>query len=60
MKSDRTVPVLCGRKEDWRMGLFGKKKSTEEILAEGRVQYEKGDLKKAFLTLHGLAGKGEP
>lgn len=42
------------------MGLFGKKKRPEEILAEGRAQYENGDSKKAFLTLHGLAGKGEP
>lgn len=42
------------------MGLFGRKKSPEEILAEGRTQYENGDLKKAFLTLHGLAGKGDP
>lgn len=42
------------------MGLFGKKKTPEAVLAEGRAQYEKGDLKKAFLTLHGLAGKGNP
>lgn len=48
------------RKGTCVMGLFGKKKTPEEILAEGRAQYEKGDSKKAFLTLHGLAGKGEP
>lgn len=42
------------------MGLFGKKKTPEELLAEGRAQFESGDLKKMFLTLHGLANKGEP
>ena len=42
------------------MGLFGKKKTPAEILEEGRSQYVKGDLKKAFLTLHGLAAKGDP
>ncbi len=42
------------------MGLFGKKKTPEETVAEGRVQFESGDFKKAFLTLHGLANKGEP
>ena len=42
------------------MGLFGKKKTPAEILEEGRSQYVKGDLKKAFLTLHGLAAKGYP
>ena len=42
------------------MGLFGKKKTRAEILEEGRSQYVKGDLKKAFLTLHGLAAKGDP
>lgn len=42
------------------MGLFGKKKTPEEILSEGRAQYVKGDLKKSFITLHGLAAKGNP
>lgn len=44
------------------MGLFGfgKKKTTEEILEEGRTKFENGDLKGMFLTLHGLANKGEP
>lgn len=42
------------------MGLFGKKKTPAEILEEGRSQYVKGDLKKAFLSLHGLAVKGNP
>ena len=42
------------------MGLFGKKKTPAEILEEGRSQYVKGDLKKAFLTLHALAAKGDP
>ena len=42
------------------MGLFGKKKTPEETVAEGRAQFESGDFKKAFLTLHGLANKGEP
>lgn len=40
------------------MGLFGKKKSPEEILAEGRAQFIQGDLKKAFLTLRKLAAQG--
>ena len=40
------------------MGLFGRKKSPEEILAEGRAQFIQGDLKKAFLTLHKLAAQG--
>ena len=42
------------------MGLFGKRKTSAEILAEGRTQFESGDFKMAFLTLHGLANKGEP
>ena len=44
------------------MGLFGfgKKKTNKEILAEGRAQFERGDLRAMFLTLHGLANKGEP
>ena len=42
------------------MGLFGKKKTPEETVTEGRAQFESGDFKKAFLTLHGLANKGEP
>ena len=42
------------------MGLFGKKKTPEEILAEGRTQFESGDMKHMFLTLHGLANKGDP
>ena len=42
------------------MGLFGKKKEPEELLAEGRAQYESGDMKHMFLTLHGLANKGNP
>lgn len=42
------------------MGLFGKKKTPEEILAEGRTQFERGDFSRAFLTLHKLANKGEP
>ena len=41
------------------MGLF-RKKTPKEILAEGKAQYVKGDLKKAFITLHGLAAKGNP
>ena len=40
------------------MGLFGRKKSPEEILAEGRALFIQGDLKKAFLTLHKLAAQG--
>ena len=40
------------------MGLFGRKKSPEETLAEGRAQFIQGDLKKAFLTLHKLAAQG--
>lgn len=42
------------------MGLIGKKKTPEEILAEGRTQFERGDFSRAFLTLHRLANKGEP
>lgn len=44
------------------MGLFGfgKKKTPAEILAEGRAQYVKGDLKKALQTFRNLAEKGEP
>ena len=42
------------------MGLFGKKKPEEEILAQGRELFEGGDRKKAFLTLHGLATRGNP
>lgn len=42
------------------MGLFGKKKTPEALLAEGRAQYESGDMKHMFLTLHGLANKGDP
>ena len=42
------------------MALFGKKKPVEEILAEGRTLFEQGNRKKAFLTLHGLATKGNP
>ena len=39
---------------------FGKEKTVEETLAEGRAQFEGGDRKARFLTLHGLANKGEP
>ena len=42
------------------MALFGKKKPVEETLAEGRTLFEQGNRKKAFLTLHGLAAKGNP
>ena len=44
------------------MGLFGfgkKKKTEEEIVAEGRDYYLNGDNKHAYLTLHGIAHKGQ-
>ena len=44
------------------MGLFGfgkKKKTEEEIVAEGRDYYLNGDNRHAYLALHGLAHKGE-
>lgn len=39
------------------MGLFGKKKTPEEILAEGRALYEQGEYGKAFLILLKASGK---
>lgn len=42
------------------MGLFGKKKTPEELLTEGRAQFESGDMRHMFMTLHGLANKGNP
>lgn len=42
------------------MGWFGKKKTPEELLAEGRAQFESGDMRHMFMTLHGLANKGNP
>lgn len=55
---NRVAPVWCGR--ELVLWDCSERKSPEEILAEDRVQHENGNLKKAFLTLHGLAGKGEP
>ncbi len=44
------------------MGLFGfgKKKTSAEILSEGRSQYVKGNLKKALSILRTLADEGNP
>lgn len=39
------------------MGLFGKKKTPEEILAEGRALYEQGEYGKASLVLLKASGK---
>lgn len=39
------------------MGLFGKKKTPEEILSEGRALYDKGDYSKAALVLLKASGK---
>lgn len=44
------------------MGLFGfgKKRTPAEILSEGRLQYVKGNLKKALSILRTLADEGDP
>ena len=39
------------------MGLLGKKKTPEELLTEGRAQFESGDMRHMYMTLHGLATK---
>lgn len=39
------------------MGLFGRKKTPEEILAESRALYEQGDYEKAMLKLLKVSGK---
>lgn len=54
------IPAIRSREEEKTMGLFRKEKTPEEILAEGQAQYTNGDFKKAFITLHGLAAKGNP
>ena len=41
------------------MGLFGRKKTPEEILAESRARYEQGDYEKAMLKLLKVSGKAE-
>ena len=44
------------------MGLFGfgKKRTSVEILSDGRSQYVKGNLKKALSILRDLADEGNP
>ena len=41
------------------MGLFGRKKTPEEILAESRALYEQGDYDKDMLKLLKVSGKAE-
>lgn len=41
------------------MGLFGKKKTREEILAEGKELYEQGEFGKASLVFMKAGGKDD-
>lgn len=44
----------------WCYGIVWKEKTPEELLTEGRAQFESGDMRHMFMTLHGLANKGNP